>query len=462
MYFDDKKEKVDETTFDDECENECDKMYGMGSTYELTEEECQYDYLAKKIALEEDPEIKESMKEWSNHKDYSDALAYETLNDAIKEKTEKLVNNITRPDGGYLEQLKRHLNIDLSLFDYSNIRNLRERAKIIFLIYKMKKDNPGVNILEMLSNQSMENIDYSLLKWKTYNGEYVIHIKDELKKEIDIRLVSKIEEPLNNIHLALDFILDDTLYVADRYCSEGKTDDAINYINEKIQSIALDKLKITKANYLSPIETLYFRIKQYEYIGQIKDIMLVNNINYEPKHDISSDMIEEMKELAKCKIEIDEIDSFISDAPKIAKYVYLRNDISANDIKKIRRQKNKVKTMINFLYRATPLKPVGKLLDKLHIISFLQAIILDQKDEIFNYTFYRYQNFFKHKQRVQISINPGRDQNSPVDALKIYWSRKINDHWYANIGRYEIRCKLRELENAYDEVTLKLLSDKNL
>lgn len=96
------------------------------------------------------------------------------------------------------------------------------------------------------------------------------------------------------------------------------------------------------------------------------------------------------------------------------------------------------------------------LLNKLHIISFLQAIILDEKNEIFDYTFYGYQKSMKHKQHVQIAINQDK---RPVDALKVYWSRKINDHWYANIGRYEMRCKMRELENICDTALLSFLND---
>lgn len=304
----------------------------------------------------------------------------------------------------------------------------------------------------------MENIVSP--KFETYNGEIVHNIKEELKKEIHKETIIKIESYFYYIHRILDNFLDNTLYQADYYCSYGGNNCAIDYINKEIQkaqisSTGVQKKYIDYINEYSPIEMMYFRICQYEYIGQIKDIIFINSIKFDITNIPSLDMIEEMKELARRNVQIEDIENIIIDeAPKIAKHVFLRDNITQNDIKKIRRQKNKVEQMFQFLYRATPYKPVDDLINKLHIVSFLQAIILDEKNEIFDYTFYGYQRFMKHRQHVQVSANTNK---RPVDALKVYWNRKINDHWYANIGRYEVRCKLRELELIYDKTLLELL-----
>lgn len=50
-------------------ENDCDKMYGMGSSYELNEEKCEYAFLECKIIEENDSEIKEEMKNWYKTKE---------------------------------------------------------------------------------------------------------------------------------------------------------------------------------------------------------------------------------------------------------------------------------------------------------------------------------------------------------------------------------------------------------
>lgn len=194
----------------------------------------------------------------------------------------------------------------------------------------------------------MENIDFPSLQQKTYNGEFVHLIIDELEKEIDSETAIAIKSFFYSLHISLDNFLDNVLYYADAYCSEGKDDYAIDYINQKIQTISTRKYFIYNLDDFSPIEMMYFRILQYKHIGQVKDIIFVNNIKFDINCNISPSMIEEMKELAKCKIQIDEIELFINDAPHIARYVYLREDISENDIKKIRRKKDKAKQMINF------------------------------------------------------------------------------------------------------------------
>lgn len=48
-----------------------------------------------------------------------------------------------------------------------------------------------------------------------------------------------------------------------------------------------------------------------------------------------------------------------------------------------------------------------------------------------------------------------------LDALQIYWVRKVVDFWYANIGRYNIRIKLRDLENLCDTILIEILSIPN-
>lgn len=422
MTINDTENTINALNYSTQSEYSCDDMYRMGSAYELSEEECKIDFLAEKMNSE-------SISD--DYKDFSHIFR--------------------RSDGGYIEQIKRFLNIDLNDFDFSNIRNKREKIKILYFLYKTKAKFPNVNILELLSNQSMENITPNSFHLKTYNGDKVNYILGELEKEIDRDKVTELCLYLDNLAFSFDKFLDSVRYEADFYCSMGKDDTALLFINERINEIlSNDKHEKKKLN-LFPIETLYFRIRQYEYIGQIKDILFINSININLKKDIPSEMIGQMKEFTKCKVNIDEIYSLIDKPNEIARYVYLRDDIEYNDIRKIQRQKSKIENIIEFLYCATPLKPVEAYLEKLHIISLLQAIILDEKNETFDYTFYGYQKFMKHKQHVQVSV---KSSDNTTKALKTYWNRKINDHWYANIGRYQIRCKLRELENVCDNYLL--------
>lgn len=65
----------------------------------------------------------------------------------------------------------------------------------------------------------------------------------------------------------------------------------------------------------------------------------------------------------------------------------------------------------------------------------------------------------KHKPQVQGAL---KNDGYTVDALKIYWTRKVMDHWNANIGRYDSRCRLRELENVCDNILMQILSCSNI
>jgi hypothetical protein len=98
-------------------------------------------------------------------------------------------------------------------------------------------------------------------------------------------------------------------------------------------------------------------------------------------------------------------------------------------------------------------------LTELFIVSCLQAILTDSSNETFDYIFYGYQDHMKRKPHVQGALKGGKP---PYDALKIYWVRKVLDHWYANIGRYDLRSKLRELEKICDDILGRILACCNI
>lgn len=115
--------------------------------------------------------------------------------------------------------------------------------------------------------------------------------------------------------------------------------------------------------------------------------------------------------------------------------------------------------LIQCFDRVDPMVDYKVHLDQLHIISALQVLLLDEKNEIFDYTFAGYQDHMKHKPHVQGALKTDTD---PIEALKLYLTRKINDHWYANLGRYRTRCEVLKLQNVCDEALLKIFSRPNV
>ncbi len=49
-----------------------------------------------------------------------------------------------------------------------------------------------------------------------------------------------------------------------------------------------------------------------------------------------------------------------------------------------------------------------------------------------------------------------------VDAIKLCWARAVEEHWYANLGKHEQWCQLREFENKCYEVLREIYSCPNI
>ena len=341
----------------------------------------------------------------------------------------------------------------------------------------------------------MENIDTSVLGMQTYNGEDIKAIREKLGKEIK-------PEMKNRLHIVsllcyfFDFFLKSQNIIADTYEDLGRSDIASKSLRNARYLISFYN-KFDEKYELSPIEMFYFRLVQFEEIGNIKDILFINNIEIKSNYDVPSDMIEEMKMFVYEKVSYDEIDTFIDkNLKEFAPYVFLKRNVDHNDLKKLRHNKSKVKKGLEYFSRTNFTIDTDSVLDKLHseidfnnleessyyqsdlqesiehfcrtnmtidvpsvfnklfIVSAYQAILLDKKDEIFEYKFWGYRKFM-NTIRVQAAL---KNEQPPVDALKAYWTRKIIDHYYANIGKYELRCELRKLEDFSDKFLIELIS----
>ena len=427
--------------------SEYKSIYEMGSKTKLKREDCSYIALAIEC-LKLKYKAEGSLGDLREEDIIAEAKEYAKI--------------FYREDNGYLKQIKKYLKIDLELLN-DNLRFQSEKYKILFLLFRIKNiEYPNREIIELIAEYSMENIDNSLLGWKSYNGEVVKFIKDELEKELEEQTLKNIKNAIGHISSHWDKLVDEYRYQMDVICSEGDIPD----FDEIINRLYVALLKITRGNEvkmtfseLSPIALFYLRILQFEQIGQIKDILYVNNIEIKSDYSVPLEMVEEMKKLNIIKVDINNIEKHIdNNIERIVKYVYLTNDIKKNDCRKVRYNKGKVTKLIEFCMRARPLL-VMKEVSELFVISCLQAILLDCSNEKFDYKFHGYQKYMKHKPQVQGAL---KGDKVPADALRIYWVRKVVDRFYANIGRYDSRCKLREVENICDNILLEIFMSDDI
>lgn len=419
-----------------------DAIYYMGNEEKLSWNDCDYLALAKSILQLDASEIQEG------------DLTKEADMEAV---AKEFAIKFYRKDGGYISQIRRHLNVDLELFDKNNLVYQSEKFKILYMFYVLKKKYPKIKVIEMLGKPSMENIDNFLFGWKTYNGDIIHFVKDMLERELSREFINNVYGAMEQITPAWDIFYKKFSYQVDLYASMGEIYDfeaIISSLKEEPDALyGADELIFDD---LSPIPLLYLRIVQNEQLGQIKDILVINNIQIESNYNVPLKIVEEMKALDKRMVEVSSIEKYIdTDIDKIAGYVYLKKDISKAERRRILYNKKKVLRVFEFCIRAKQQIPIQMVSTELFIISCLQAILLDDQQETFDYVFPGYQQHMKHKPHVQGALK--RD-GEPIDALKFYWVRKVMDHWYANIGRYDIRCKEREVENLCDNILVKILS----
>lgn len=428
-----------------------ESFYCMGNPYELSEEECRYEAIAAEIVNIMAKDSPETLYEYENPEEKEIAI-------------NKVVNELTN----HICLIKEYLGIDLNQFDYKNIQNQRERAKILYFFYMMKnRDFPKVNILELFRKPSMENIDNSLLGWETHNGQIIHQIVTSIREALTSPSIKKINSTLSNISNAWTYYLSSLYQTMDVFTSidfkYGRMlDDSFSDIllDDSFSNI-LNELDVCPepSNFtydLSPIETLYLRIMQHQYIGQTNDILRIHKMRIDSNYDVPIELVETMRELHSNIVDPSDISNYIKDHAKhLAKYVYLKENVSKTEYRRLIYNGEKVPKILSFFNRTKCLMATQTSYSELFIVSCLQAILLDSSNETFDYTYNGYQKHKKHKPKVQGAL---KTEGYVIDSLKTYWTRKVNDHWYANIGIYNLRCKLREVENTCDSKLLEILN----
>ncbi len=428
-------------------------IYDMGDPSELDDAECEYEAVAREIVQikkyeENIKKDKKEIRQLEKSKDPKKVKEAEEKRIKENDETNKLIERTIRQLKDYSRQLKKHLNIDLNLFDYSLLQNKRERAKILYFIYMLKREFPHNDILMLLSKPSMENIDNSFLGYETSNGKYVKEIKDKIEKEISPDLKREIEKTVSSVVKKWSDKLI-MLYDVMNFLSNQKYDVSdltdmlkIGFDNAYDAEISLDKLYLSS----SPLEILYLKLIQHEYLGQMKDFSKIFNARADINYHIPDKYVEEMEKFELRKLDAKDFDAYFEskNVKKIAEYVYLNPETSPEERRKIRNSKNKVLKLLNFASYAKPTANVMENITELKIISCLQAIILD-KAEKFYYTFANYEGT-KGDRKGKKSANMALTESGQIfDIFKAYWLIRVKDRTYSNLGKSDLRKATNEV-----------------
>ena len=411
-----------------------DSIYDMGNPNEIEDSECTDDAVATEI--------------W-----YSLSLDKEGITEA------NVLDELERKSG-LIERIEKYLWIDLNQLIRDDDREKRERSKILYFFYILEhRYYPNINVLMLLDKPSMENIDNTFLGWQTHNGKIVRTVKEALGKELPLgekgRVYSTIaaistewDSTLNNARLLLDFLHD-----------YGFDYTSVELLHSPIPIfISNEGSRENTCQY--PVERLYLTVSQREYLGNLLDIAFVNKIQSSNSYDVPPELVEEMRSLIHKPLDFNNVEEHIKDnALRLSYYVYLGKKTTKEDVRRIRTFAHKFQKFLNFCNRANCVIPIQEISNELQIVSFLQALILDDQSEAFDYTYHDYQDRAKHMMRVQAAL---KNDKSVPDALQVYWVRKVTDRWYANVGKYAVRSKLRQIEQACDEIRKQILNQSTL
>lgn len=430
-----------------------ESIYCMGNTWELNEEERTDEAVARDIIRINDPEREKYMETWKESKEPCDVKALKSAKESIDEEVKELVNTFCRQDGGYIQQLKKYLNVDLTSFHYSNIQNMRERSKILFFVYMLKNRYfPDTNVLEMLSKSSMELIDNSFLGWETFNGKYIGFIKHEIEKEISIEKKHDIKASVADVvNTWGNYMSSGCNQVAKLIYAGYDCSQAIETIRKRIEEPFIYKQFVdNNTPQTTPLELFYLKLIQCEYLGQMKDLLKIHEITSEANYCAPAKYTDTMKKFMIKKMSREDIQHYFEteNVRRIAEYVYLKSEIDKEDTRRIRKSKDKVLRFLEFFKLADPLDEYDMMGDvtELLIISCLQSILLDRGKEIFDYAFYRMEGM-QGKRKGKIYVQAAlKKERRPYDALQVYWVRRVMDRYYFNVGDGNIRKATQKYE----------------
>lgn len=423
-----------------------ESIYDMGSPVAMDQIYCNYKLLANEIIKNIELDKKEAIEEIA------------------------ITRNLKRKKTGLIARLKKYLNFDIDLFYKDNMKDQREIFKILYFFYTMEnsdnnKKRRNKKVLLLLSKYSMENIDGYFINKNTYNGTLIKGIKNSLEKELNLASKEKIRNSLIKIQTEWNAVLErayTSTHVLEEKLSNAYLPARIDNLMNLLRNVKYKECVEYDGGYKhSPIETLYLKVLQSEYLSYAKDFIFINDIRYDLKCIASVDFVKEMKTLRENKVSIKDIASKIN-YQKIAQFVYLKSKITKTERERVQDNISKIKKLYGFFKRNSKAQfDNSGSVDELFIVSCLQAIILDKnRKEIFDYTFHAYQEEAStRKPTVQGALL--RDKKV-YEALKYYWIRRVMDRWYSNCGMLKIKEKFRELEKIFNDIQIKILKRANV
>ena len=451
-----------------ENDNAYESKYAMGNLQELNEEDCEYLPIAIDIitAIHNSKNANKVLDERDKRADAEN----------IKAEARDFVNRrLKRKDANYFIQMKELVDLNSEQYNYTNLQCKRERAKILYLLCTLDLlDYPHRKVFELLNKPSMENVDNLLYGWETSNGEIVHHIKTSIEAELSWKEIFKIQDEVSDIWERWNRIIHKARNEIELYAdNESILSQIMEDINEKGKLIN-KPYQVHYPIFSTPLADFYLHIVLLEYLGHVNDTLTILKQAEKNKYEVSEKYWPVMRLFRYTPFLEEDAKWFFTpeNAKKIAKYVYLKDENTPEEVRNLYRQDGKSNVrekLIRFLklWKFSQLGGEHNVLGDvsvLLVLSCLQCIFLDDKNEIFKYSFHSFERVnTSGKFHVQAALKKDESRQKRIcDAEKLYWVRKVLDRCYANIGFNDALRAIRSFEMLCYDVVKKIFESSSL
>ena len=296
---------------EDEVQSTYPSIYSMGNPYELKDEECSDFSVALAI-------VKETAQADKISKAKADKISEEdkaVLEELAKADAKEFVRKFTCK-GGYIEQLKKHLGVDLNSFCYDShcydgLQNKRERAKILYLVYKAKKEPfKNVNVLLMLSKPSMENNRLASLGVRGTNWEYIHFLRHEVEKELPLETKDTIGSEVVRLMTTWDRYMQGWITEVENHYDTRPASpvkfDPFDRIKAALEEPYPDEDSSGLPAYSSPLETMFLKLVQHEYLSAQRDLLYALDATSHLDYSVPAEYVEQMEKFEEAKVRLNE------------------------------------------------------------------------------------------------------------------------------------------------------------
>lgn len=429
---------------------ENESKYAMGNPYLLSSKECTIKCVVQEITKDffsVDPRDKDNF-----------------------DKKAEYVKKKLYGKGGVIYRLKKE-----SLFD--NTQYNPEKCKLIYFIYEMEHyklldylNRENFDLFQFLKKSSMESIDNSVLgqgnyKWETKFGNTTRFIRNSLEKEMNLQDKDKIWLAFNQVIKQWESLMLNVARQIEIHAIEKRPSLELNKIKNMQQQVSnsLTPVLGVEATQCSMIEKFYFFILQCEFLGEANDAKKINLMPIKANYNVPPELVLKMQLLHTEKIPLDCVEEFIEAyADLLVDYVCLKKVSGKDERKKQKRRiRESSKTVFDLLESYCRRRPEinrSKRITTLYIISCLQAILEDDNNVNFEYKSFGLGGSKTRK----VSGALRKTDTVILDSLKAYWERKIENHLFANLGRYEVIEMITEFQIVCFDMMMNIYSAKSL